>query len=41
MAKTRKIYRDSGSGRFTKKANVTKRPKSTETETVPMRRRKK
>lgn len=41
MAKTRKIYRDSGSGRFTKKANVTKRPKSTETETVPVRRHKK
>ena len=41
MARTRKIYRDSGTGRFTKKANVKKRPRSTETETVPVGRRKK
>jgi len=41
MAKTRKIYRDSGTGQFTKKANVKKRPKSTETETVAMPRPKK
>ncbi len=40
MGRTRKVYRDSGTGQFTK-ANVKRRPKSTETETVPVRKRKK
>ena len=39
--KARKIYRDSATGQFTKKANVKRRPKSTQTETVPVRKRRK
>jgi len=34
MAKTKKIYRDSGTGKFTKKVNIQRNPGGTETETV-------
>jgi hypothetical protein len=39
MAKnTRKVYRDSRTGEWTKKANVKRNPSGTETETRPVRR---
>jgi len=41
MAKMKKVYRDSRTGRFTAKENVTRRPATTETETRPMRQSKK
>jgi hypothetical protein len=36
MAKTKPVYRDSKTGQFTEKVNVTKRPATTETERRPV-----
>jgi len=36
MAKTKPVYRDSRSGQFTEKVNVTRRPATTETERRPV-----
>jgi hypothetical protein len=36
MSKTKPVYRDSKTGEFTKKVNVTKRPATTETERRPV-----
>ena len=36
MAKTKPVHRDSKTGQFTDKANVTKRPSTTETERRPV-----
>jgi hypothetical protein len=41
MAKTKEIYRDSGTGKFTTKADVKRRPGRTETETVKVGKPKK
>ncbi len=39
--KTRKVVRDAGTGRFVKKGEAKKRPKTTVTETVPVKSGKK
>lgn len=40
MAKTRKVHRDAGTGRFTTKRKVQRSPKTTVTETVKVTKRK-
>ena len=41
MAKTKKVYRDAKTGRFTSKADVKQHPATTETETRPSYHRRK
>ncbi|MDT0631322.1 hypothetical protein [Rubrivirga litoralis] len=40
MAKTRKVHRDAGTGRFVTKRKVQRSPKTTVTETVKVTKRK-
>jgi hypothetical protein len=40
MAKTRKVARDAGTGRFIPKSEAKRRPKTTVVETVPSRKRR-
>ena len=41
MPNTKKVYRDSGTGKFTTKADIKRRPGKTETETVKVGKPKK